>query len=917
MSFGTFSTYQSFEHNSNTKILSIITSLSISSYTGIQIALAYEGNYNNVSITKNDSSIASHITGTSYISTGLYGNTSYTYIVTPYDITNFAGSSSTITQITLPTLTSLSLSSSTISQILLVYDGSFASVNITRGGSSIATGVTTLNYTDSSGLTVNTSYIYVVTPTNSGGYSIGGLKFSIYDGYYSNNASFTSSATLRTSGLLASSTGYNSNISSINAGTNSAIPSNGSLSTYTVEWVGYFLANVTGTWTFYTNSDDGSQLWIGSNATSGYTIGNSTVDNSGSHAIREKSGTAELVSGTYYPIRIIFGEDSGDDNMIVSFTPPSGTKTTVGTGYYFSGLTFPVPASANITGIPITVTKSTLPNITTAVSVSTVTASQIILAYAGNFNTVSITRGLIVIGTVITSTYTDNTVSANTSYTYIVTPYNVDGSGGTTSTITKVTLPNITTAVSVSTVTASQIILAYVGNFNTVSITRGVTVLGTVGTSTYTDNTVSANTSYTYIVTPYNVDGSGGTTSTITKLTLPNITTAVSVSSVTTSQIILAYAGNYSYVSITRGVTVLGTVGTSTYTDNTVSANTSYTYIVTPYNVDGSGGITSTITKVTLPNPPTAVSASVSSSTAILVTFTAPTGGSDGGTITYNVIGSPSGSASSTSTSITVSGLTSNTAYTFTVTASNSSGTSAASSPPSTSVTTLSDTPTATNGTISYVGSYSVYTFLSNGSITFPSSKSAQILVVGGGGAGGQNSSSPYTWGGGGGAGGASSLTISSLNGTYTVTVGSGGVASSGTGSSSSLVGLVTKNGGEGGVSATTTVQGSGGSGTSGGGSGGAGATDPGSSPTNGSSGTAYTIPSVGGTSTVYGGGGSGGNYLGGPGGGTGGSGGGASSNNSGTANTGGGGGGGNGTAGGYRSGGNGGSGIVKIAFLT
>ena len=115
-----------------------------------------------------------------------------------------------------------------------------------------------------------------ITPF-SGSTTTAGLYFTIYDGYFADSMTFTSTTALKTTGLLASSTGYNSNISSINVGTNGAVPSNGSLETYTVEWTGLFLANVTGTWTFFTSSDDGSFLWIGANATSGYTTTNATV----------------------------------------------------------------------------------------------------------------------------------------------------------------------------------------------------------------------------------------------------------------------------------------------------------------------------------------------------------------------------------------------------------------------------------------------------------------------------------------------------------------------------------------------------------------------------------------------------------------------------------------------------------------
>jgi hypothetical protein len=113
------------------------------------------------------------------------------------------------------------------------------------------------------------------------------------------------------------------------------IPTNDSWEYYSIEWFGYFLPNETGDWTFWTVSDDASYLWIGDNAKVGYSINNATVNNGGLHGNQERSGTANLTSGVYYPIRVQFGENAGGDNMTISFKSPSGTRTYNGSGYWF------------------------------------------------------------------------------------------------------------------------------------------------------------------------------------------------------------------------------------------------------------------------------------------------------------------------------------------------------------------------------------------------------------------------------------------------------------------------------------------------------------------------------------------------------------------------------------------------------
>jgi len=105
---------------------------------------------------------------------------------------------------------------------------------------------------------------------------------------------------------------------------------------YSWQWLGYFKASSTENYTFYTNSDDASYLWIGNNATAGFTIANATVNNGGTHGENEvASSPISLVAGTYYPIRVQFGELSGGDFITVSFSTSTITKRTNGLGYYY------------------------------------------------------------------------------------------------------------------------------------------------------------------------------------------------------------------------------------------------------------------------------------------------------------------------------------------------------------------------------------------------------------------------------------------------------------------------------------------------------------------------------------------------------------------------------------------------------
>ena len=310
---------------------------------------------------------------------------------------------------------------------------------------------------------------------------------------------------------------------------------------------------------------------------------------------------------------------------------------------------------------------------------------------------------------------------------------------------------------------------------------------------------------------------------------------------------------------------------------------------------------------ISVPGAPTSVSGTVDNAQSA-VSFVAPTDNGGSTILSYTVISSPGNIKKSGTTSpITITGLTNNTAYTFTVKAHNIAGSSTAST--------------------------------ASSSVTPLDSMTADILIVAGGGGGGSR------YAGGGGAGGYRYFTNQAIayNTNYTVTIGTGGAGTNdngtqgqpGSAGTNSVFNAYTSAGGGGGGFTTT----AGGNGGSGGGAGGA------NSNIAGTGNTPSTSPSQGnnggtGADGFWGGGGGGSGGVGGNGvasssPGAGGSGtansitgssvtyaagGGGSSYNSntspttGTANRGNGGGAGGGEG---RNGGAGGSGVVILRYLT
>lgn len=154
-----------------------------------------------------------------------------------------------------------------------------------------------------------------------------GLAGVRYVGYYADNVNWFATATRH--GDTATSVSIE-NFSSSPGNDNSA-------NYYSWQWTGSFRASVSGSYNFCTNSDDASHMWLGAIATSGFTPSNSLVNNGGAHGMRAVCGNISLSAGVNYPIRVQFGEAGGGDRMYLYFTPPGGSQTYNGTGYYFTG----------------------------------------------------------------------------------------------------------------------------------------------------------------------------------------------------------------------------------------------------------------------------------------------------------------------------------------------------------------------------------------------------------------------------------------------------------------------------------------------------------------------------------------------------------------------------------------------------
>ena len=149
------------------------------------------------------------------------------------------------------------------------------------------------------------------TPAKIGHLYAVGLYDTTYTGYFNGNVAFFATAPVSAQTVATTAVVLPS------------VPTNTSH-----QFLGYFKAPKSGTFTFYMTSDDGSYLWFGDNALSGFTTGNANVVGGGSN-------TFAMAAGAYYPLRIQYGNAGGPGSLSVSYSVTGVPQTTDLTGLVY------------------------------------------------------------------------------------------------------------------------------------------------------------------------------------------------------------------------------------------------------------------------------------------------------------------------------------------------------------------------------------------------------------------------------------------------------------------------------------------------------------------------------------------------------------------------------------------------------
>lgn len=351
-------------------------------------------------------------------------------------------------------------------------------------------------------------------------------------------------------------------------------------------------------------------------------------------------------------------------------------------------------------------------------------------------------------------------------------------------------LPKVT--ILYSNANMSYATISYYGN-TTATSTPIISGNLSSGSGAYTTPDLSFNTLYTFTIIPYNNLGIAGTSEVSTVNTTPKVT-GVYTTNTTTSNAQIQWYGTYSYVKIYRKITAPYTTAyvdvsagttfsTIPYYDTDLSGNTTYSYIIRPYDINNyQYSDTDAISLTTEAQAAQDLSAIYYDSSSIQIKFTAPKNSystsyyyqlnASGGTTITNISG--------ITTPLYIGGLNSNTNYSCYITGFLDGILRSTSD--ILNVNTLSVfSSNFILSNVDYVDSgsgYNFYVFKKNASIkaNIINTVPIYIFAVGGGGAGGSGNGA-----GGGGGGVVKSLVNVSGSDIIHITVGNGGMAPPGT----------------------------------------------------------------------------------------------------------------------------------------
>ena len=683
--------------------------------------------------------IASSLSNLTYTDSTVTNNTTYYYVVTS---TNIGGTSPYSNQVTALPLSAPGIPSSftatagaasanlnwtASSGLGTITYNILRSTTSGSGYTSIATGVSTNSYTDSTAVN-GTTYYYIVTATNGGGTSANSTQATVIP-----IATPTiTSIIVNASGSLAltfpvsvGATSYNikyGTATGVYGTTLTGVTSPKTISGLTAGTIYYFklvAVNSTGS----VDSAESSATPLASFAITSTDITSSTqitlawAASAGASSYTVKYGTATGVYGTTFSTS--------------ATSPTTVSGLTAGTTYYFMVTAVNTNGSINANS-ESSLAPASVPTLPASL-VATGTNGSVGLTWTASTGTGPITYTVYrsttsgsgyasIASALVTNSYTDNTVSNGTTYYYVVKASN---SGGSTANSNEANalpmLPPTAPSSLVPTIGVANVKLDWTVASGLGTITynvyrsttsgAGFASIGTASTNTYTDLTATNGTTYYYKITATNTGGTSPDSNEVSAkaIALPTISSITVNGSGSLSLVFPASTGASTYnIKYGTATGVYGTTVTGVTSPTTISGLTAGTvYYFKLVAVNSTGSVDSAESTATPLGSFAITSTTIASSTQITLAW-----GASAGAVSYTVkYGTATGvygttfSTAATSPT-TVTGLTTGTTYYFMVIAVNANGSLNATAETSLAPVAISSIPTtlAATGTNGSVG---------------------------------------------------------------------------------------------------------------------------------------------------------------------------------------------------------------------
>jgi chitodextrinase len=337
------------------------TGLAATTRTATSIGMSWLAATDNVgvasySITRNGTTVGTGLTGLTYTNSGLTSGTSYTYVVYAKDAagnTSPGSAPAVIATLTADTTAPTSPghfagTAASTTQINLSWDASTDNVGVTgyrlsRNGMLITT-TTARTYADNV-LAAGTSYSYSLTAIDAAGNQSAVATFSTstlqtvaptgsgFAAQYFNNKTLSGPATTRLD-------------PTINFNWGSAAPMSGiGADNFSVRWTGTIKPTVSATYTLYTQTDDGTRLWVNNTLLIDQWAGSSST----------RSATFNFTAGVSYTVKVEYFEAAGSAFAQLLWSRPGVAKAVIPSTVMSSvctGLTGTYYASGGLGGLP-------------------------------------------------------------------------------------------------------------------------------------------------------------------------------------------------------------------------------------------------------------------------------------------------------------------------------------------------------------------------------------------------------------------------------------------------------------------------------------------------------------------------------------------------------------------------------------